>query len=407
MTQFNITLNGEDIKGLFTEESKDRAFADLVQKILNQVLQAQATEQIGAKKYERNDNRTAYRNGTRERGMNVRVGQLILDVPRLRNGNFSTTLFHEYQRSEQVLVLSMMEMVINGVSTRKVKEITRQLCGTEFSKSTVSALCAGLDPVVAEFRNRPLDKSYPFVIVDALYTRVRENHRVRNKGLMIAIGINNEGYREIIGFAVDDTESEESWNNFFKSLKERGLSNIDTITSDSHMGLANAIKKQFHNASWQRCQTHFSKNLLDKIPNTRKAEVKAHLTDIYNAPDKEAAIARKDDMVGKYKKEFPKAMNLLDDSFEDITAVFSLPEHYRRRLRTSNCIERLNEEIRRRERVIRVFPNEESLIRLLGALLMEQHEKWISGRKYFDMDEYHEHIKGRPLVLNPKEGIAT
>jgi transposase-like protein len=173
------------------------------------------------------------------------------------------------------------------------------------------------------------------------------------------------------------------------------------------MGLANAIKKQFHNASWQRCQTHFSKNLLDKIPNTRKAEVKAHLTDIYNAPDKEAAIARKDDMVGKYKKEFPKAMNLLDDSFEDITAVFSLPEHYRKRLRTSNCIERLNEEIRRRERVIRIFPNEESLIRLLGALLMEQHEKWISGRKYFDMEEYHEHIKGRPLVLNPKEGIAT
>lgn len=339
--------------------------------------------------------------------MNVRIGQLTLAIPRLRNRNFSTTLFHEYQRSEQSLVLAMMEMVINGVSTRKVKEITQQLCGTEFSKSTVSALCAGLDPIVTEFRNRPLDKSYPFIIVDALYTRARENHRVRNKGLMIAIGVNAEGYREIIGFTVADTESEESWNNFFKSLKERGLSNIDTITSDSHLGLVNAIKKQFHNASWQRCQTHFSKNLLDKIPNTRKAEVKAHLTDIYNAPDKENALARKTNMVDKYKKEFPKAMELLDDSFEDIIAVFSLPEHYRKRLRTSNCIERLNEEIRRRERVIRIFPNEESIIRLLGALLMEQHEKWISGRKYFNMEEYHEHTKDRPLILNPKEGVAT
>jgi transposase-like protein len=406
VTQFNITLNGEDIKGLFTGDSKDKAFANLVQKVLNQVLDAQATEQIGAQKYERSDDRNAYRNGTRDRSMNVRIGQLTLAIPRLRNGNFSTTLFHEYQRSEQALVLSMMEMVINGVSTRKVKEITQQLCGTEFSKSTVSALCLGLDPIVAEFRNRPLDKSYLFVIVDALYTRARENNIVRNKGLMIAIGIITDGHREIIGFAVDDTESEESWNKFFISLKDRGLSNIDIMTSDSHMGLVNAIKKQFHNASWQRCQTHFSKNLLDKVPNTRKAEVKAHLTDIYNAPDKESALVRKTDMVARYKKEFPKAMKLLDDSFEDITAVFSLPEHYRKRLRTSNCIERLNEEIRRRERVIRIFPNEESIIRLLGAMLMEQHEKWISGRKYFNMEEYHEHVKDRPTVMNPREGVA-
>lgn len=406
MTQFNITLNGEDIKGLFTQDSKDKAFANLVQKVLNQVLEVQATEQIGAKRYERTDSRNAYRNGTRDRGMNVRIGQLILTIPRLRNGKFSTTLFHEYQRCEQALVLAMMEMVINGVSTRKVKEVTRQLCGTEFSKSTVSALCAGLDPIVKEFRNRPLEKSYPFVIVDAFYTRARENHRVRNKGLLTAIGVNDEGYREIIGFTVDDTESEESWNNFFVSLKRRGLSNVDIITSDSHLGLVNAIKKQFHNASWQRCQTHFSKNLLDKIPNTKKAEAKAHLTDIYNAPDKKSAIARKAEMIEKYKEAYPKATKLLENSFEDITAVFSVPEHYRKRLRTSNSIERLNEEIRRRERVIRIFPNEESLIRLLGALLMEQHEKWVSGKKYFNMEEYHEHTKDRPAVLNPKEGVA-
>ena len=282
----------------------------------------------------------------------------------------------------------MMEMVVHGVSTRKVGEITETLCGTSFSKSTVSALCKDLDPIVDSFRTRPLNGHYPFLVVDAIYMRARENHTVRSKGLLIATGVNRDGCREVLGFTVADGESEISWSEFFEDLKARGLKDVDNITSDNHGGLRNAIKKHFSTAVWQRCQTHFSKNMLDKTPKKLQPEMKQALNDMYNAPDIEKAKLRKTQIMEKFEKSAPKAVSLLDESFEDVTAVFSLPEKYRKRLRTSNSIERLNEELRRRERVIRIFPNEDSLIRLMGAILIEQHEKWVSGKKYLDMTEF-------------------
>ena len=218
MAQINLTLDSEVLKGLFTAEGKDEAFAGLVSIILNQVLSAQASEQIGAEPYERNDERRTYRNGYRERELTTRVGKLCLMVPRLRNGEFSTDLFLRYQRSEQALVLSMMEMVIQGVSTRKVRAITEELCGVSFSKSTVSALCMALDPAVEAFRNRPLEKRYPFVMADAIFSKVREGGQVRSKGLMVALGVNEEGTREVLGFQCADTESETGWTGFFLSL---------------------------------------------------------------------------------------------------------------------------------------------------------------------------------------------
>lgn len=391
MTQINVTLDSEILHGLFTSNGKDDAFAKLLESILNQVLNAQASEQLGAYRYERSDERSGYRNGFRMRSMTTRVGTIELQVPRLRGGNFSTTLFNQYQRSEQALVLAMMEMVVNGVSTRKVSAITEELCGKQFSKSTVSDLCKNLDPVVAEFRNRELTESYPFVIVDALYTKVRENGRVRSKGLLSAIGVREDGKREILGFSVADSESETSWSEFFLSLKERGLSGIDLVVSDNHGGLVNAIKKHFQGASWQRCQTHFSRNVLDKAPKRLQPEIKQCLNEIYNAPKLEIARSLRDEMLETYSQAAPKAMETLEQGFDDIMAIMNLPKKYRKRLRTSNSIERLNQEIRRRERVIRIFPNEASLIRLIGALLMEQDEKWTTGKKYLDMEEYHQY----------------
>jgi putative transposase len=387
MTQINITLEEETLKDLFMG-NREKSMAILLEQVINAVLNKQATEQLNAQPYERSEDRLSYRNGFRERDITTRVGTLTLRVPKFRDGTFSTELFNSYQRSEQALILSMMEMVVQGVSTRKVGEITETLCGTSFSKSTVSALCKDLDPIVDSFRNRPLNGYYPFVLVDAIYMRARENHAVKSKGLLIATGINHEGNREVLGFTVADGESEISWSEFFENLKARGLKNVDHITSDNHGGLRNAIKKHFGTAVWQRCQTHFSKNMLDKTPKKLQPEMKQALNDMYNAPDIEKARMRKAQITEQFEKSAPKAVSLLDESFDDVTAIFNLPERYRKRLRTSNSIERLNEELRRRERVIRIFPNEDSLIRLMGAILIEQHEKWVSGKKYLDMTEF-------------------
>lgn len=390
MAQLNITVETEILKDLFTQSGKDKAFAKLMESILNQVLQAQASEQIGAGYYERNADRQAYRNGTRDRSMKTRIGTLTLSVPRLRNGAFSTELFARYQRSEQALVLSMMEMVIQGVSTRKVSAITEELCGTEFSKSTVSALCAKLDPAVDAFLNRPLEKRYPFVIVDALYTKVREDGYVHSVGLLLATGVNEEGYREILGTHIADTETEDSWSVLFQNLKDRGLKDVRLVVSDAHSGLVNAIKKHFKGTSWQRCQTHFSRNILDKCPKSQQADLKQELRSLYEASNMETARRLLRSILEIFGEKAPKAMEILEEGFEDAMQILFLPLPLRRRLRTSNSIERLNQEIRRRERVIRIFPNRESLQRLVGALLMDTNERWLTGKCYLSPESIRE-----------------
>ncbi len=370
MAQFNITITEELLHQLFLSNGRDEAFSKLLEEIFNQVLLAQSTEQLGAAPYERTEGRTAYRNGVRERQLTTRVGTLTLRVPRHRNGQFSTELFMRYQRSEQALMLAMMEMVINGVSTRKIESITEELCGKKFSRSTISTLCKNLDPMVNAFRTRPLESHYPFVMVDAIYVKVRENKRIQSRGLLIAIGINEGGHREVIGFELANSESESSWGEFFGSLKERGLKDVRLVTSDDHKGLVQAVRKHFQGASWQRCQTHFSRNMLDHAPKALQPEIKEDLGRLYESVDLESARKVRDQIITKYEARAPKATSLLDEAFDDITAVLALPFRYRKRLRTTNGVERLNEEIRRRERVIRIFPNEASVIRLMGANLI-------------------------------------
>jgi putative transposase len=400
MAQYNITITEELLHGLFLSNGRDEAFSKLLEEIFNQVLLSQSTEQIGAQPYERTEDRTAYRNGFRYRQLTTRVGALTLRVPRHRNGHFSTELFARYQRSEQALVLAMMEMVINGVSTRKVEQITEELCGKKFSKSTVSALCKNLDPMVEAFRTRPLHCHYPFLMVDAIYVKVRENGRIQSRGLLIAIAVNEEGHREIIGFQLANSESESSWGELFSSLKDRGLKNVDLVTSDDHKGLVNAVRRHFQGTSWQRCQTHFSRNMLDHTPKALQPEVKEELRRLYESVDLESARKVRDQIIKTYESKAPKATALLDEAFDDITAVLALPLKYRKRLRTTNGVERLNQEIRRRERVIRIFPNSASVIRLMGALLMEHDEKWQTGRKYFDMALYYQ-IQDKELKDSP------
>ncbi|MGH3180843.1 MAG: IS256 family transposase [Streptosporangiaceae bacterium] len=386
MTQYQLTLDSDQLQRLFTGDGQ---LARLVEAVLNQVLSAQVADHLHAESYERTDERQGYRNGYKPRQLTTRVGQLTLRVPQVRDGQFSTDLFARYQRSEQALILTLMELVVNGVSTRKVARITEELCGTSFAKSTVSDLCKALDPLVTAWNERDLrTQRYPFVLVDALVLKVREDGRVRAVSALLAIGVNEQGYREILGLQIGDSESERTWMGFFTWLKGRGLSGVDLVVSDAHGGLVTAVRVQFQGATWQRCQTHLSANVTDATPKAEQDAVHRRLRAIFEAPDMETARTLLAKFVTDYAASAPGAVATLERGFDDATAVLALPEAYRKRLRTTNLVERTNEEIRRRERVIRIFPNRASVIRLLGALLMEQDEQWTTGRRYFDMAAY-------------------
>jgi len=386
MADYQVTIDAADLQALFHGDDGVRV---LMEKVVNQILQAQATEQLRAAPSERTEERQGYRNGTRARKLTTRVGTLTLRIPQLREGQLSTELFARYQRSEQALVLALMEMVVNGVSTRKISAITEELCGTEFSKSTVSGLCKRLDPIVTAWNTRPLqDQHYPFLLVDALVLRIREEDQVQSWSALVATGVNAQGYREVLGLGLGDSESEGTWTAFFRSLKDRGLQGVDWVISDDHRGLVKAVHAQFQGATWQRCQTHTMRNILEVTPKGHRSRLHADVRAIFEAPDPSKARTLLAAVVSEWTPVAPQAVKVLEGAFEAATAILVLPERYRQRLRTTNSQERLNEEIRRRERVIRIFPNQASVFRLVGALLMELHEKWTTGTRYLDMEEY-------------------
>ena len=332
MTQYQITLSDEIVHGLFKE---DGAMAKLVEQVLNQVLEAEVTETLQAKPYERTEERQGYRNGFKPRTMTTRVGRLVLSVPQVREGKFSPELFARFQRSEQALILALMEMVINGVSTRKVAKITEELCGTEFSKSTVSELCKRLDPLVKEWNERPLKEAYPFVMVDAMVLKVRKGGQVRPQSALIAIGVNMRGYREVLGFWIGDSETYGSWNDFLAWLKGRGLRGVDLVVSDQHGGLVKAVETQFQEVMWQRCQTHFTRNILDACPKQLQSQLHSQLRVIWEAPDVETARQMLQRVMDNFGNRAPRAVDILEQGFDDAVAVLNLPERYRETQRGS------------------------------------------------------------------------
>ena len=385
MAQFNITLNQEEIQALLLDD-RGEAFKQILQTSLNKILQAESAEQLKAAPYERSEERTDCRNGSRDRDLNTRVGRITLHVPRHRNVPFKTLVFDNYSRSEAALVAGMAEMVVNGVSTRKVSRVMETLCGTSFSKSAVSDVCKDLDKTVKEFQTRPLEGDYPFLTVDATYFKVRENSRIISKAFMIAYGTNTEGHREILGFGVYANESSATWTDFLLSLKKRGLTGLLMITSDAHEGILNAIGKVFPTVSWQRCQFHFSRNITDKAPKKYQTGLRAELQELFNC--KTIAEARKvrDRIIEDYRDVAESAVACLDEGFESSMTVMLLPAWLRRFYRTSNQIERLNKELKRRSKVIGVFPNEDSVLRLMGSVLMERHDAMLGGRAVFSKD---------------------
>ena len=380
MAQLNITLNQDEILQLLAND-RDAAFAKLLQDSLNSILKVESAAQLKAEPYERTEERTGSRNGFRDRPLTTRIGSITLHVPKHRDGEaFHTMIFDNYGRSEAALIVTMAEMVINGVSTRKVSQVMETLCGKTYSKSTVSSACKELDKKVKEFCERPLTGEYPFITVDATYFKVRENGRIISKAFMIAYATNSEGHREIIGFGIYANESKRTWNEFLKSLKERGLHGVKMITSDAHEGIRNAISKVFPEAAWQRCQFHFSRNIIDKAPKKYQAGLAGELQEMFNCKTIEEARKRRDAIIADYKDVAEEAINCLDEGFESAMSVMVLPNYLRKYFRTSNHIERLNKELKRRSKVIGIFPNESSLMRLMGSVLIERNEE-ISARK--------------------------
>ena len=385
MAQLNITLNQEEIQALLLEDQGE-AFKKILQASLNKILQAESAEQLKAGPYERSEERTDSRNGSRERDLNTRVGRITLQVPRHRNVPFKTLVFENYSRSEAALVAGMAEMVVNGVSTRKVSRVMETLCGTSFSKSAVSDVCKDLDKAVKEFRNRPLEGDYPFLTVDATYFKVRENSRVISKAFMIAYGTNAEGHREILGFGVYANESSATWTDFLLELKKRGLTGLLMITSDAHDGILNAIAKVFPTVPWQRCQFHFIRNITDKAPKKYQAGLRTELQELFNCKTLAEARKVRDRIMEDYRDVAESAVTCLDEGFESAMTVMLLPAWLRRFYRTSNQIERLNKELKRRSKVIGVFPNEDSVLRLMGSVLIERHDAIQAGRAVFSKE---------------------
>lgn len=373
MAQLNITLNHEEILQLMALD-RNEAFKNLLKECLNLFMRAESEEQLGAKPYERTSGRTDSRNGSYTRELKTRIGNIELTVPRHRNVPFKTLVFDNYITSEAALISTMAEMVVNGVSTRKVAVVMETLCGTSISKSSVSEACKELDVKVNEFKDRPLTDEYPFVTVDATYFKVR-GKRVVPRALFIAYAINSNGRREIIGFEAYPTENKENWVDFMQRLKARGLHGINMFTSDSHEGIKYAFGKVYPLVPWQRCQHHFLRNIVDSVPKNYRKGLSSELVNMFNSDTIEEARKKRDEIIRDYQDIAEKAMSCLDEGFEDAMTVMVLPKSTRRELRTSNHIERLNKELKRRSKVIDVFPNQESLIRLIGAVILERNEQ--------------------------------
>ena len=383
MAQVNLTLSHEEILQLLQGTNSD-AFRELLQATLNQFILAESTEQIKAEPYERSDERTDHRNGSREKPLTTRIGTITLTVPRHRNEPFQTMLFDNYQRSEAALISTMAEMVISGVSTRKVSNVMETLCGQTFSKSTVSEACRHLDEEVEKFRSRPIEAGkYPFIMMDATYFKCRDDRRIRSRAFMVAVGISSQGGREVLGFNQYEDESNPTWTSFVKSLKDRGLSGVIMYTSDAHPSIRHAMSQVFPDAVWQRCQFHFLRNILDEAPKKLRAGLETELREMFNCRTIGEARKCRDEILKDYSDVAEKSMEILDNGFEDSMPVMMLPEELRRPLRTSNILERLNGELKRRSNVIRVFPNPESILRLMGSVTIDYNDMLLSKRRLF------------------------
>jgi len=357
----------------------------LLREALQEVLATEMTEFLGAGPGERSEERTGYRAGYYRRDLITRIGKLELRVPRDRNGEFSTSLFERYQRSEKALVAALAEMYVQGVSTRKVKLITEELCGHRFSASAISAINKRLDEALARFAERELDEVYPYLILDARYERVREAAVIRTRAVLIAIGVNWDGHRQVLAVELANRESQSSWKDFVLRLKARGLQAVEFVVSDDHAGLKKAISEVLPEAAWQRCYVHFLRNALDYLPRKANDDCLQELRWLYDRRDIQEAQRDLCAWIGKWSGKYPRLVEWVEANIGETLTFYRLPREHHKHMKSTNMLERLNEEIKRRTHIVRIFPNADSCLRLIRALCVEIHEAWLEDHRYLNM----------------------
>jgi len=359
---------------------------ELIRILLNAAMRAERQKHLGVGPYERSPERRGYGNGFKEKTMKTRVGAITLDVPQVRDSSFYPDALEKGLRSERALTLALAEMYVQGVSTRKVQAIVEQLCGMAVSSSQVSRAAAQLDETLEAWRTRPLGE-IAYLYVDARYENVRLDGQVRDAAVLMAVGVDLDGKRQVLGLSVSLGEQEIHWREFFQSLVQRGLRGVRLITSDAHAGLRAARRTIFGGIPWQRCQFHLQQNARSYVPRKElQGEVTDDLRTIFNAPDLATAEAWLKETVLKYQEISPRLATWIEQSIPEGLTVFAFPAAHRRRIRTSNMLERLSQEIRRRTRVVRIFPNEASCERLVTAILMETSEDWQTGKIYLSIE---------------------
>jgi putative transposase len=358
------------------------ALPDLVRIMINAAMRIERQKHLGASPYERTPQRQGYANGYKPKTMATRVGKITFDIPQVREGDFYPSSLEKGIRSERALKLALAEMYVQGVSTRKVAAITEHMCGFQVSSSQVSRATAELDEQLQAWRERPLGRM-KYLYLDARYEKVRQDGQVRNAALLLAVGVNEDGKREVLGVSVSLGEHEVHWRNFLQSLVARGLGGVELIISDDHSGLGSARQSVFGGVPWQRCQCHLQRNAQAYVPRkSMKAGVARDIRSIFNAPDREEADALLKKTVAKYAQDAPRLSNWMEENLPQGLTVFAFPESHRRLIRTTNGLERLNREIRRRSRVASLFPNDASCLRLATAVVMEISEDWQTGKRY-------------------------
>jgi putative transposase len=359
---------------------------DAVRLVLQELVEAEATEVIGAARYERSDARTTERNGHRQRTLSTKAGDVEVGIPKLRKGSFFPSILEPRRRIDQALYAVVMEAYVHGVSTRAVDELVGALgVSAGISRSEVSRICQRLDASVEAFRTRRLDHGrFPYVFLDATYLHVRDDHHVVSKACVIATGVREDGHREVLGITVGDSEDELFWRTFLTKLKDRGLFGVRLVISDQHAGLVAAIRRCFQGAAHQRCRVHFARNLLATVPKGNQEMVAAVFRTVFAQPTPAEMAAHWDHVRVTFAERFDKAAKLMDDAKDEVLAFSSFPRAHWRQIWSTNPLERVNMELKRRCRVVGIFPNETALVRLAGAVLVDMHEEWIAAeRRYF------------------------
>src|SRR6516164_8879623 len=391
MTQKKAKRSLQEIKELIGEEQD--ILRPLIGAVLQEILEAEMSEALGAEKGQRVEGRLGYRSGYYVRSLITRVGRLELRVPQDRQGRFSSQLFERYQRSEKALVGALAEMYVQGVSTRKVKAITEELCGHEFSASAISAINKSLDESLRAFAERRLGEAYPYLILDARYERAREAGVIASQAVLVAIGVDWEGRRQVLAVELANRESRSSWRDFLLGLKRRGLFGVEFVVSDDHSALKPAIREVLPEAIWQRCYVHFLRNALDYVPRKVDDDCLQELRWFYDRRD--LAEVRRDiaAWLAKWQSKYPKLCAWVEDNIEETLSYYRLPLAHHKHMKSTNMLERLNQEIKRRTHVVRIFPNAESCLRLVRALAVETHEAWLEGTRYLNMEHLRERKK--------------